>query len=162
MPAPFTIRRAVPADAAVIAGHRVGMFRDMGRLTPGATEALRAASAAWLGPAIERGEYVGWLAVAADGRVVAGAGVQRRMLLPFPRALPDGTVSVAAGRGAVVVNVYTEPADRRRGAARLLMAQVLAWAREAELEDLVLHAAPDGRHLYESLGFAPTNEMRHS
>jgi GNAT superfamily N-acetyltransferase len=70
-------------------------------------------------------------------------------------------VTVTSGRAAVVVNVYTEPAERRRGLARLLMERVLEWAREVELEDLVLHAAPDGRHLYESLGFAMTNEMRH-
>ena len=44
--------------------------------------------------------------------------------------------------------------------ARSLMFEVLAWARATDLESLVLHAAPDGRPLYEALGFAATNEMR--
>lgn len=160
MPDDYSIRLALPADAATIAAHRVGMFRDMHRVTPASMEPLREASRTWLGPAIARGEYVGWLAVAADGSVVAGAGVQRRQVLPFPRANGDGSVSVVAGRSAVVVNVYTDPAHRRRGLARRLMEQVLVWA-DTELEDLVLHAAPDGLHLYESLGFAATNEMRY-
>lgn len=157
----FLIRQATPADAAIIATHRVGMFRDMGRLTPEATALLLATSTAWLGAALETGEYVGWLAVSPDGRVLAGAGVQRRQTLPFAHTKPDGTVRIASGRVAVVVNVYTEPPERRRGLARALMERVLAWAREVELDDLVLHAAPDGLHLYESLGFAATNEMRY-
>lgn len=161
MPDNYLIRQATPADAAVIASHRVGMFCDMGRLTPQAAEPLRAASIAWLGPALERGEYVGWLAIDADGAVVAGVGVQRRQIIPFPRSETDGSVTVASGRTAVVVNVYTEPSHRRRGLARRLVEQVLAWARDVELDDLVLHAAPDGRHLYESLHFAATNEMRY-
>ena len=40
------------------------------------------------------------------------------------------------------------------------MHEVLAWARQARIEGLVLHAAPAGRALYEQLGFAATNEMR--
>jgi GNAT superfamily N-acetyltransferase len=91
---------------------------------------------------------------------VAGAGVQVRRVLPFPRRWPDGRADVAHGLQAIVLNVYTEPAFRRRGLARRLMHEVLAWARQAQIESLVLHAAPDGRHLYEQLGFAATNEMR--
>jgi len=60
---------------------------------------------------------------------------------------------------AIVVNVYTEPAWRRRGAARTLMEQVIDWARAQGIGRLVLHASKDGRALYERLGFAPTNEM---
>jgi hypothetical protein len=44
--------------------------------------------------------------------------------------------------------------------AELLMRRVLAWAREQRLDRLVLHASPEGRRLYERLGFIATNEMR--
>ena len=40
------------------------------------------------------------------------------------------------------------------------MEEVLHWARGSGLETLVLHASTEGRHLYEQLGFLPTNEMR--
>jgi hypothetical protein len=40
------------------------------------------------------------------------------------------------------------------------MDEVLAWTRSKGIETVVLHASDDGRQLYESLGFLPTNEMR--
>jgi GNAT superfamily N-acetyltransferase len=138
------------------------MFQDMGRLPPGAFEELAAGARSYLAEALAGGEYVGWLASPADEpeMIVAGAGVQLRRALPHPVELPSGRVAVAAGRHAIVLNVYTEPAWRRRGVAELLMHEVLAWAREQRLDRLVLHASDDGRRLYERLGFVATNEMR--
>ena len=157
------IRRATPADIPIIAHHRVSMFLDMGSATPAVAGRLTAASEEYLRDAIPGGRYLGWLAVADDNpsRVVAGAGVQPRPALPFPRKRPDGSTDVADGRQAIVLNVYTEPEYRRRGIARQLMEAVLVWASAERIESLVLHAAPDGRPLYEQLGFAPTNEMRY-
>ncbi len=60
-----------------------------------------------------------------------------------------------------MLNVFTEPAWRRRGLAELLMRHILDWARQERLDRLVLHASDDGRPLYERLGFAATNEMRY-
>ena len=40
------------------------------------------------------------------------------------------------------------------------MAVMLAWCRAQGMSSLNLHASDSGRALYESLGFAPTNEMR--
>jgi GNAT superfamily N-acetyltransferase len=74
----------------------------------------------------------------------------------------EGDVTIADGRQAIVVNVFTEPAWRRQGAAALLMRHVLDWARDTKLDTLVLHASSDGRTLYEQLGFVATNEMRYS
>jgi GNAT superfamily N-acetyltransferase len=60
----------------------------------------------------------------------------------------------------MIVNVYTEPAHRRRGLARRLMVAMLDWLREQGYGTVSLHASDYGRPLYESLGFAATNEMR--
>lgn len=141
----------------------MAMFRDMDRLTPAVEPTFAMVSAMWLEGALRRGEYLGWLATPTDrpAEIVAGAGVQLRQILPFPQTMPDKSVRIAEGRQAIVVNVYTEPAFRRQGAARRLMETVLEWARSVKLESLVLHAAPDGRPLYQRLGFAPTNEMRY-
>jgi GNAT superfamily N-acetyltransferase len=158
---PFRIRPATIADAAVIARHRARMFRDMGQLPPPAFESLRAAAETALAGALARAEYVGWLLTPeeAPGRVVAGAGVQLRDVLPHPVDI-DGEVGVATGRHGIVLNVFTEPDWRRRGLAELLMRHVLAWARDQRLDRLVLHASAEGRALYERLGFVATNEMR--
>lgn len=158
----FHIRPATLADLGIVAHHRVSMFRDMGALQPGQVGRLLDITRAYLEDAMPRGEYVGWLAGPARSpdHIVAGAGVQTRRVLPFPRVQAEGEPEVAHGRQAIVLNVYTEPAFRRQGLARALMHEVLAWARATQLDSLVLHAAPDGRALYEALGFKPTNEMR--
>ena len=161
MTAPFAIRRATSAagDVDAIARHRAGMFRDMGSVSAAAIPTLIAFSRERLSEALTSGEYVGWVASPVDDKttIVAGAGVLIRRGLPFPQ----GRDKIALGRQALVMNVFTEPEHRRRGAARLLMLQVMAWARDAGIESLVLHAAPEGRQLYESLGFVATNEMRY-
>jgi GNAT superfamily N-acetyltransferase len=158
----FCIRLATPADAPVIALHRVRMFEEMGDLTGPAFEVLRAQAEARLESMLQRGEYVGWLGSPADrpDEVAGGAGVQLRLVLPHPSRTPEGEVTVAEGKHAIVLNVYTEPAWRRHGLAEQLMHQVLAWARQERLDRLVLHASDDGRRLYERLGFVATNEMR--
>lgn len=158
----ITIREVELGDLETVAAHRAAMFLDMGRATPDTLEQLKAETRQYLREAIPQGEYIGWLAgpQSEPGRIVAGAGVQVRRVLPFPFKRFDGSTHVAWGSQAVVINVYTEPAFRRQGYARRLMQEVLAWAGAVELESLVLHAAPDGRSLYEQLGFIPTTEMR--
>lgn len=147
----LTIRRATPDDAAIIAEHRARMFQDLGRLDAPRAAAMMEQVQPMLGPMLANGEYVGWLAVAASGAVVGGAGVQVRRLLPLPETFVE--------REALIVNVYVQPACRRFGLARRLMAAVLDWCREQGIERVSLHASSMGRPLYESLGFTPTNEM---
>lgn len=88
------------------------MFQDMGRLPAEGLEELRVRSRAYLVEAVERGEYVGWLA-SGEGHpetIVAGAGVQLRRVLPHPVEGATGAVSIAEGRHGIVLNVFTEPA----------------------------------------------------
>jgi GNAT superfamily N-acetyltransferase len=158
----FCIRLATPVDAPIIALHRARMFQDMGELAGPAFELLRAQAEVCLISMLQRGEYVGWLASPADrlDEVAGGAGVQLRQVLPHPARTSEGQLTVAAGRHAIILNVYTEPGWRRQGVAEQLMGEVLAWARSQRLDRLVLHASDDGRRLYERLGFVATNEMR--
>jgi GNAT superfamily N-acetyltransferase len=146
------IRGATPADVDAIAHHRVEMFGDMGLLENADRPALMAATRAYLREALPRGEYYGWV-VELHGRVIAGAGAFCRTLMPNPDA-PEG------GEEVYVLNVYTEPEHRRRGLARQLMQVILAWCQARGVARVTLHASDDGRPLYESLGFLPTNEMR--
>jgi GNAT superfamily N-acetyltransferase len=142
---------AGPADADVIARHRVAMFHDMGAIDPMLETALYEAARKAIPAAITSAEYVAWVAETTDdpSMVIGGAGVQIRSLLPRPDQ-----------SGRKIMNVFVEPEWRRRGIARTLMEEVLAWARTTGIVSLVLHASEDGRALYESMGFVPTNEMR--
>jgi RimJ/RimL family protein N-acetyltransferase len=158
----FLVRQANIADAPIIAWHRARMFQDMGDISGEAFDPFRAASQAWTERALANGEYVGWLAApqTAPRTIVAGAGVQLRQVAPHPCRPPRDDAAFAQGRHAIVLNVFTEPTWRKRGAAFLLMEEILRWARQEKLDRLVLHASPHARSLYERMGFVPTNEMR--
>jgi hypothetical protein len=40
------------------------------------------------------------------------------------------------------------------------MEEMIRWCRDKGFKWVSLHASVHGRHLYETLGFLPTNEMR--
>ena len=102
--------------------------------------------------ALGEGSYRGWLAQDHDGRVVAGGGI---ILLPYHSSPRD-----PSPQRAWIVNMYTEPEHRRQGLARRLMDEMIGWCRGRRMTTVYLHASEEGRALYESLGFTPTNEMR--
>jgi len=153
------VRVATADDATVLGRQRADMFRDMGRLDAATYEPLLIASAEYFARAIPIGEYIGWIATPSDATdtPIGGAGVQVRTMLPRPS---EAGTALLPGPEGIVLNVYTDPAWRRRGVAELLMQQLLDWVRGRGLGRLVLHASPDGRPLYEKLGFVATNEMR--
>ncbi len=144
-------RRAAAADLALLARHRTRMFADMGEPVDAAFEA---AARAWLAGVLAQERYLGWLvAPAADAdQVVAGGGL---LLLDWPPTVTDpGTVR------AYLLNVYTEPAHRGRGLARVVTLAALDEARRRGIGVATLHASDEGRRVYQRLGFAAGNEMR--
>jgi GNAT superfamily N-acetyltransferase len=154
----YSIRQATISDAAVIAHHRVAMFQDMGDVpTVALSTELLSASIPALSVLLREGSYVGWLAIDTGERVIAGAGVHVRPQLPL--ISQDGG-RVVATPVPLVVNVYTEPAWRRKGIARALMQGLMDWSVVQGFDRLLLHASDAGRDLYVSLGFGPSNEMR--
>lgn len=157
----WIIRRATPDDIPILSGHRAAMFADMGRIHDEQTQRdLIIATTDYFSRAIRSEEYLAWVAVNSThpDQILGGAGVQRRSALPFPLR-GEGATGIGKGVQAIVLNVYTDPAWRRRGIARALMSEILAWSKSIPLDTLVLHASNDGRPLYESLGFVSTNEM---
>ena len=151
MPA-YRVRVATLADADALVRHRVGMFSDMGVEIDAA--ALAAAFRRWLGEALPTGVYRAWIVedIAnveeienGTGPIVGGGGITVWPWPPGPRSLGD--------RLAFVYNVYTEPAHRRRGVARLIMDAVHVWCRANGVSSLALNTSADGRPLYESMGY---------
>ncbi|MEU4446109.1 GNAT family N-acetyltransferase [Actinosynnema sp. NPDC050801] len=63
------------------------------------------------------------------------------------------------GGVAVVDQVVTEPAHRRRGLGRCVMGTIGAHARDRGAGVAVLVATVEGRHLYESLGWWVDSEV---
>jgi len=107
---------------------------------------------AWLATMLPAGTYHAWLVEDDAGTAVGGGGVSVLPWPPGPRYMGN--------RIGVVYNVYTEPAHRRRGLARLVMEQIHGWCREAGVGSLALNASQDGRALYESMGYQlPSSPM---
>ena len=158
----FTIRLATLADLGAIAEHRARMFQEMGEVPAQAFEILRTKSHERLRDLLTRGEYIGWLAGPArkPDIIAGGAGVQLRHVLPHPLLGAKEGNTIAEGRHAIILNVFTEPDWRRQGVAVLLLQTIIDWARTERLDRLVLHASDAGRSLYARLGFVGTNEMR--
>ncbi|MFD8891501.1 GNAT family N-acetyltransferase [Streptomyces sp. NPDC059558] len=81
------------------------------------------------------------------------AGVTRALVRTADGAFAARGQVAVTGLGAVVDQVETDPAHQRRGLGRLVMARLTAAAAEQGATAGVLGATPDGRALYETMGW---------
>jgi len=128
------------------------MFQEMGFTDAALLDDVSASADSYFRRAVPDGSYCAWLMENDDGVVVGGGGL---LIAAWP-----GFPGERQSRRAWILNMYTEPAYRRQGIARRLVETMIEWCRAEGFRALALHASPEGRPLYESLGFRPTNEMR--
>src|ERR1700729_4106347 len=147
----YTIRQATLEDADSIVQHRRGMFLDIGFPDDDLLKRKIAEFRPWLLSKMAANEYLAWLAL-ADGQIVAGLGL---WLIEWPPHL----FGLARQRG-YILNVYTHPNHRRKGLARELTRTAVDWCAKHGIDFVFLHASPQGRLVYEGLGFQPGSEMR--
>jgi GNAT superfamily N-acetyltransferase len=140
---PYRVRPATFDDADALVRHRIGMFTDMG--VPLDAASLAREFRGWLAAMMPAGTYRAWVVEDEQRTVVAGGGISILPWPPGPRYM--GT------QLAFVYNVYTEPAHRRRGVARLIMDAIHAWCRGNGIASMALNASADGQPLYEALGY---------
>lgn len=148
----LSIREVGLEDVAAIVHHRRRMFEDMGYSEAALLDRMSERFEVWLRERMAEGRYRAWVAVSETGAVGAGAGL---WLMDWP----PHVLGESDYRGNIV-NVYTEPEYRRQGLARRLTQTALDWCWAHDLDVVILHASDQGRAIYESLGFRPTNEMR--
>ncbi len=148
----YRIRPGTVAEAAIVARHRALMFHEMGHLPETEMASFEGEAVTIIEAAIQGGTYRPWLAEDGSGDIIAGGGIQLRALLPRPecRRAPE----------AIILNMYVQPAHRRRGVARRLLQAMLDWCGSQGIVRIVLHPSDQGRPLYESMGFQPTGELR--
>lgn len=151
MSAEITIRPATLADIPEILRQRRGMYEDMNYTESAKLAAMVDLTRSYLEKALKDGTFRSWLACDGD-RPIAGGAV---IISPWPSHPYD-----LECRRATILNVYTNPECRRRGIARKLMQTMIEWCRQEGFARVTLHASDDGRHLYESLGFEASNEMK--
>jgi ribosomal protein S18 acetylase RimI-like enzyme len=152
LPDGFTIRRASEEEIDILVAHRRSMFLDMGYSDEAALESMAEKCKPWLLSKMKSNEYLAWLVVDSAGTIAAGAGLWLMEWIPH-------MIGKSVRRGNII-NVYTEQKFRRLGLARCLMDTAIQWCRENGIDTIILHSSQEGRVLYESMGFAATNEMR--
>lgn len=144
------IRALDVGDLELVCRHREEMFRDAGRsedvLLP-MTEHFRI----WVKPRLLDGSYFGY-AMVDGGATVAGVGL---MLIDWP---PHPSHPTQDKRG-YVLNLFVEPAYRKRGLARELMRLAEAEFARRGVGYAILHATAKGQPLYQDEGWAGTTEM---
>lgn len=143
-------RRLVPDDLELICRHREAMFLEAGG-DPAALRVMTEHFRPWLRVRLEDGRYYGFM-VMDEGDPAAGIGL---MSIDWP---PHPAHPTQDQRG-YVLNVFVEPAYRRRGLATALMKLAEAEFARRDLGFAVLHATEVGRPVYQALGWAATREM---
>ncbi len=129
-----------------------------------------------VGATVEVGSSERWFSDRARfvGLTPEQAGLLQEIITPADR--PTGFASVSSERGGAqgqatlvdgwlgVFNMFTEPAARRSGMARRILAGLLSWGREQGAERAFLQVA-DGnfgaQQLYRSAGFSVAYEYRY-
>jgi GNAT superfamily N-acetyltransferase len=147
----YRVRPATLDDADALVRHRVGMFTDMGYALD--APAHESAYRAWLAGTMPAGTFRAWVVEDAGRTIVGGGGLT---VIPWPPGPQH-----PGGRVAFVYNVYTEPAHRRRGVARLIMNAIHDWCRQAGIGSIALNASGFGQPVYEAMGYqmAPSPMM---
>jgi GNAT superfamily N-acetyltransferase len=166
-----SLRRATPADAALITAQRHHMFADNGLATDVAYSAMDASFLPWVTERLADGRYVGlffeeeaagaseeqpvtWQDSAAEAHqttILAAAGI---FFADFPPHFLD-----PAPTRAYLLNFYTAPQARGRGLATHLLHHAVAECRARNVRVVTLHASRFGRPIYERFGFAQNNEL---
>ena len=141
------IRKATLADLALLLQYRLAMAEEMDGTDEAAIMQMLSALEPYLRIAISEGRWHSWIA--------EPGGCGSIEIVQWVPGRQDPTP-----RRAWIHSLFVEPSFRRRGIGRQLTHAMIEWCREQRFEWVYLHASEQGRALYESLGFAPSSEMR--
>jgi ribosomal protein S18 acetylase RimI-like enzyme len=147
------VRELCDGDLDLVCRHREEMFRDTGR----DEDVLRTMTKhfrTWLQPRLRDGTYFGFV-LSDNEQPIAGIGL---MIIDWP---PHPSHPMQDRRG-YVLNVFVEPAYRKRGFARELMRLAEAEFAKRGVQFSILHSTEKGRSLYAGLGWTGTTEMSKS
>jgi GNAT superfamily N-acetyltransferase len=97
------------------------------------------------------GDWAYWVAE-SGGEMVSHVCVRLVRAVPKPSRLEDAW-------GYDVTNVYTRPEHRDRGVGSALLGRVVAWAREEELNTLIVWPGERSAAFYERVGFTGRNDV---
>ncbi|HEX4055509.1 MAG TPA: GNAT family N-acetyltransferase [Tepidisphaeraceae bacterium] len=137
-------------DVAALTDLRLAFLAEVS--TAPAEAETRTAILEYFSQAIPAGEFVAYIAVARS-RIIATSGLVTHVHPP--------SSFHPTGREAYIMNMYTDPAWRRRGIATKLVQMLIDHGRQNGCDRISLHTHPQGRSIYTKAGFSPIEtEMR--
>lgn len=144
-------RTATEADAPALAAMRWDFRLEESPVTTANDHAtfLRACEA-FLIQGLVQGRWTYWVAT-DDATIVSHIFIQHIPKVPKPNRLDDAL--------GYVTNVYTRPAYRNRGIGTQLMARVLGWAAQQDLESLIVWPSEASVPFYVRAGFQGSTDM---
>jgi ribosomal protein S18 acetylase RimI-like enzyme len=142
----IAIRSITPQDAMLFKAVRLGALQD----TPSAfgstyAEESQLSDAQWLNRATNWSGEFRVMLLAMDGNEVCG--------------IAGSYVDPNDATRAQLISMWTAPTHRQRGIGRLLISEVLAWARQRDVRTLQLMVTSSNEtaiRFYEGLGFTRT------
>jgi GNAT superfamily N-acetyltransferase len=136
---------ATEADAEQLATMRWEFSLEDGATTPAIDQAAFIQQcAAFLRQGVAERRWSCWVAV-LDGVILSHIFIQRIEKIPRPDRLDSFY--------GYVTNVYTRPVYRSQGIGAELMERVLVWAREQDLEFMIVWPSEESVRFYERAGF---------
>lgn len=144
-------RIATERDAAALAELRWDFRTEELDTTSGFDKAaFLSACAEFLRHHIASRQWICFL-VEDDDVVVANVFMQRVRKIPKPERLID--------EYGYITNVYTRPAHRGNGIGTKLLRETVLWAKEHDLDTLVVWPSVEGVEFYRRLGFKTQNDI---
>lgn len=141
----YEIKRAAIEDIDALTKLRIKVLRAANQL-PDDTDMseVERQSHGYYQKALSDGSHIAYLAF--DGTRFAGTGA-----VSFFRVMP--TYHNPSGDKAYIMNMYTDPAYRRRGVAMKLLDLLVQDCKRKGITAISLEATDMGRSLYEKYGF---------
>jgi GNAT superfamily N-acetyltransferase len=154
-----TVRPATIDDVPELVRHRELLFTAMGRDMSGPAE-WRDATVHTLKEAlggdsmavfVVDGEVDGQVDGQGNGQGNGRPGLAASGIGVIDRRLPGP--ETPNGRWGHISGMVTDPRHRRKGHARAIMTELLAWFYAHEVRRIEMNATPDGDALYREFGF---------
>lgn len=146
-----TVRRAVPADAPMLARMRYE-FRAAMNETVEAPEPFVERTAGWMAiRLVDDSSWRCWVALNDADAIVGHVWLQ--LIEKIPNPAPELEVH------GYITNVYVDQGARGFGAGERLMEAAMAFCREARVDSVILWPTAGSRTLYARHGFAVPDDM---
>ena len=146
----YEYKKATIADIDELVKTRIIVLRAANKLSNDVDMSLvEKESYEYYKSALEIGEHIAYLVY--DNETFIGAGG-----VSFYQVMP--TYHNPTGKKAYIMNMYTNPAYRRKGIAYQTLNLLVADAKNKGIDAISLEATEMGRPLYEKFGFTGMND----